>query len=323
MNDFVSHTREHGGDPSEVEDRFGVPRDGWLDLSTGINPVPYDAGHIPKDVLHRLPTKQDMENLISAARKAYGVPDEAAIVASPGTQALIQLVPSLFEASTVSIVSPTYGEHGPAWEQAGHDVVKVKALGENSPYALVVNPNNPDGRVQSVQSLLQHEGTLVVDEAFVDVMPDLSITPHAGRDNLIVLRSFGKFFGLAGLRLGFAICSPDTAQRLNEKLGPWAVSGPAIWAGTQALNDEDWISQSRKRLTSDTLRLGKILNRAGLKTIGKTDLFTLTESSDAQAISEKLAKAGILVRAFKDHPTWLRFGLPGDEAGWARLEAAL
>jgi len=330
MNDSVSKIREHGGDPKIVEARFGVPKDGWLDLSTGINPIPYAASACPDPLMHRLPLQKDMETLLAAARRAYDVPEDAAIVASPGTQALIQLVPSLFKSSTVSIVSPTYGEHAPAWRSAGHQVVEVAKLDVSTPYGLVVHPNNPNGRVQTVGNLLHSAdemfakgGALVVDEAFCDVEPELSVTPHAGREGLIVLRSFGKFFGLAGVRLGFAICSPTTAERLLEKMGPWAVSGPALWAGTQALNDQAWIESTRQRLQSDRIRLDDLLSRADLRNVGGTDLFRLVETEDAQAVFEKLARRGILVRPFGSYPTWLRFGLPGDEAGWKRLTEAL
>jgi len=322
--------REHGGDPLALEARFGVPKDGWLDLSTGINPTAYGVDACPLELLQRLPLQQDLDALLVAARKAYGVPDEAAIVAGPGTQALIQLVPTLFKPSQVSIVSPTYGEHAPAWAAAEHEVIEVNNIVVDTPYALVVHPNNPDGRVQEVENVLstaadlfKRGGTLVVDEAFAEVRSDVSVTPHAGRDGLIVLRSFGKFFGLAGVRLGFAICTPKIADQIKEKLGPWSVSGPAIWAGTQALNDADWMTETRQRLADDAVRLGNILENAGFRKLGGTDLFCLIECQNAQAVYETLGQLGILVRAFKAHPTWLRFGLPGDEAGWKRLESAL
>jgi len=335
MND--SNSIFHGGDPAQAEARFGVPKDGWVDLSTGINPVAYAPGPIPADVLHRLPLPRELDALLAAARVAYDVPDHAAIVASPGTQALIGLVPTLFDAADVSILGPTYGEHAPAWAAAGHRVVGVPSMCAQavSPAicAVLVHPNNPDGRVQAVDGLLGYAaelydrgGALVVDEAFADVMPEVSVTPHAGRDGLIVLRSFGKFYGLAGMRLGFAVCTPEIANRIAAKLGPWAVSGPAIWAGTQALNDLDWATASRARLKSDAVRLDGLLQGAGLNLVGGTDLFRLVESSNAMSaktVFEGLARAGILTRPFPDHPTWLRFGLPGCEADWVRLSAAL
>lgn len=324
----------HGGNPAKAEARFGVPAQGWVDLSTGINPVAYAPGPLSADVLHRLPLAKDLDALLSAARAAYNVPNEAAIVASPGTQALIGLVPTLLDSGDVSILSPTYGEHAPAWTAAGHRVEAASSMCaqavSSAPYAVLVHPNNPDGKLQAIDGMLGfadelHErgGCLVVDEAFADVMPERSVTPHAGRDGLIVLRSFGKFYGLAGVRLGFAVCAPEMAERIAVKLGPWAVSGPAIWAGTKGLNDDAWADASRARLKADAARLDDVLQAAGLSLVGGTDLFRLVESPDAEAVFETLARAGILVRPFPDHPTWLRFGLPGNEAAWTRLSGAL
>lgn len=324
----------HGGDPQAAEQRFGAPKDGWLDLSTGINPVAYPVSDIPGDVLSRLPLKAELDALLNAARKVYGVPDEAAIVASPGTQALIQMVPSLFTPSTVTVMGPTYGEHAPAWTAAGHEVIDVGSIcaqaAQPAPFGVVVHPNNPNGRTQTVEGLVAfaeelHDrgGVLVVDEAFADVAPELSVTPHAGREGLVVLRSLGKFFGLAGVRLGFAVTTPEIAEQLNDKLGPWAVSGPALWAGTQALSDQDWIAATRNRLKEDAVRLDNLLVNAGMSIVGGTDLFRLAECDSGDAWFEKLGRQGILVRPFDYDPTWLRFGLPGSEDEWARLEAAL
>lgn len=327
-------TIQHGGDPKAVEAHFGVPKDGWLDLSTGINPVAYPLAPMPGEMLARLPLQADLDALLDAARRAYGVPEGAAIIASPGTQALIQMAPTLFAPSSVSIMGPTYGEHAPSWATAGHRVEDVRSIcaqaAQPAPYGVVVHPNNPDGRTQTIEGLLAfseelHDrgGMLVVDEAFADVTPELSVTPHAGGEGLLVLRSFGKFFGLAGVRLGFAVTTPEIAQRLAAKLGPWAVSGPALWAGTQALNDRDWIDATRVRLKADAKRLDGLMERAGLKVVGGSDLFRLGESADAGALYEKLGRAGILVRPFDYQSKWLRFGLPGAAQDWARLEAAL
>lgn len=325
---------QHGGDPAALEARFGMPAHGWLDLSTGINPRPYAPSPMPAEVMTRLPLKVELDGLLAAARRAYGVPKDAGLVAAPGTQALIQLVPTLFAPCDVTVLGPTYGEHAPAWLAAGHRVEDVASIcaqaARPAPFAVVVHPNNPDGRLQSVEGLLAfadelHDrgGALVVDEAFIDVDPVRSVSPHAGRDGLIVLRSFGKFYGLAGVRLGFAVCAPDMAERLSAKLGPWAVSGPAIWAGTCALNDAAWTEQTRTRLKTDAARLDALLAGAGLKLLGGTDLFRLAESEQAQALYETLGRTGILTRPFAYNARWLRFGLPGREVDWLRLETAL
>ncbi len=325
---------EHGGDPASAEARFGRPEFGWLDLSTGINPRAYPVPPIPASAYARLPRHGEEDVLVAAARKAYGVPDDAAVVCAAGAQALIRVIPSLFARNEVTILGPTYGEHARAWNAAGHRVVDVGSICSQAvhpaPCGVVVHPNNPDGHTQSIEGLLafadelfDRGGALVVDEAFVDVTPQLSVTPHVGRDGLIVLRSFGKFFGLAGVRLGFAVTSSAVAETLRAKLGPWAVSGPAIWAGTCALRDQDWIATTRTHLKSDAARLDALLQDAGLDVSGGTDLFRLVESAHAGAVYEKLARRGVLVRAFTDNARRLRFGLPGCERDWTRLEAAL
>lgn len=325
---------QHGGDVSVATARFGVPKDGWLDLSTGINPVAYPLDAVPSRMMTQLPLQTDLDALLAAARRAYGVSDHAVLIASPGTQALIQSLPTLFTPSDVTILSPTYGEHAIAWNAAGHTVEAVSSIcaqaAHTAPFGVVVHPNNPNGRTQSIEGLLafagelyDRGGLLVVDEAFADVVPSLSVTPYAGCDGLVVLRSFGKFFGLAGVRLGFAVTTLDIAERLAEKQGPWAVSGPALWAGTQALNDQDWIETTRQRLKADALRMDEILHGVGLNVVGGTDLYRLVDSPNAQAVYETLGRAGISVRPFDYQPNWLRFGLPGTDEGWVRLRTAL
>ena len=196
--------------------------------------------------------------------------------------------------------------------------------------AIVVNPNNPDGRIVGKSDLLriadrldQNRGVLVVDESFADVAPDISLAGETDRENIVVLRSFGKFYGLAGLRLGFAIASPALAGRLDAVLGPWAVAGPAIAIGQKALADSEWKRQALERLASDAKKLDELLIAAGLEIVGGTSLFRLTRSQDAGALFDRLGRAGILVRRFAEEPTWLRWGLPADDNAWQRLSAAL
>ena len=232
----------HGGDLGAATEKFGTPPDGWLDLSTGINPTPYPVGMLPAAVWQRLPIRDDVTKLDAAARTYYGTPDNTALVAAPGTQAIIQLLPSLRATGTVAIIGPTYGEHGHRWRTAGHDVTEVATLdAADADVIVIVNPNNPDGRTVSPDRLMTvakqqaaRGGWLVVDEAFGDVAPQLSIVPASKEPGLIVMRSFGKFFGLAGLRLGFAIGDPAVIAALADALGPWAVPGPALVLGARA-----------------------------------------------------------------------------------------
>lgn len=320
----------HGGDLAAASAAFGVPAGGWLDLSTGINPLAYPLGNMSEAMWQRLPTGSDTKALITAAKRYYRVPEDAAICAAPGTQAIIQWLPVLRLKGTVQIIGPTYAEHAHRWRAAGHDVTIISDIdAANADVIVLVNPNNPDGRNYPRGPLLalaeqqrQRQGCLIVDEAFADVTPATSIVPDTGQPGLLVLRSFGKFFGLAGLRLGFAIGHASDIAPLSDAVGPWAVAGPALEIGARALDDNAWNAQTRVRLTSDAERLDALLTKHGLRTIGGTSLFRLAETDQAFGIYQLLARAGILVRIFDDHPNWLRLGLPGAERDWARLEKA-
>lgn len=319
----------HGGNLAQAEQRFGRPSAGWLDLSTGINPWPYPLAPFAPESLTRLPDAGAMDGLIAAAAHAYRVADPACVVAAPGTQAILQNLPRLIGGRRrVAVVGPTYAEHARAWASAGHHVIEVADPEAEAEVVVVVNPNNPDGRTVALERLRQladrqaeRGGWLVVDGAFVDVASGIDVSAEAGRPGLVVLRSFGKFYGLAGLRLGFALCEAALATRLTEALGPWAVAGPAVAAGTQALADDAWAAEMRLRLTDASHRLDRLLDDAGLGVVGGTPLFRLIDSPQAGALYEFLARRGILTRPFPARPGWLRFGLPGPGAG--RLAAAL
>lgn len=323
----------HGGDLGWAEQRYGRPAEGWVDLSTGINPWPYPLPDIPPDAWSRLPDAAAMDRLAVAATRCYGAPGPDAVIAAPGTQALIQLLPSLWRPRTVAIVSPTYGEHALAWRTGGHDVVACADLteaAERGDIVVVTNPNNPDGRMVE-PGLLDRiaddrhakGGHLIVDEAFADLRPDISLAPTADRPGRLVLRSFGKFYGLAGLRLGFAIAQRALVGRIRQALGPWSVSGPALDVGSKALADGPWADETRHRLTAASQDLSGLLREAGLEIVGGTGLFVLAAHPDAGTLQDRLGAAGIYVRRFPDRPDWLRFGLPPDQGSAKRLEAAL
>ncbi len=321
----------HGGDLTAAEARFGTPKEGWLDLSTGINPTPYPF--LPPDaaVWQRLPLQAELERLIDAAVTRYRVPDRPCIAAAPGSQAVLQWLPRLVAPTQVTVLGPTYGEYVPAFRAGGHDVTVTRAL-DGSPQGSIIvlaNPNNPDGYryppdilLQIAQDLAARDGFLLVDEAFADVDPQLSLSRHVGRPGLIVLRSLGKFYGLAGLRLGFALAPADLAAKLTSAMGPWALSGPALAIGTQALEDGAWAIETRERLNLAAAQLSGLLSSSGCETVGGTALFRLVRHARAGALHEHLARQGILSRIFPDEPTWLRFGLPAAR-DFARLEAAL
>ena len=316
--------RDHGGNLVEARARFGGAPGDWLDLSTGINPLPYPVGPVAPEAWAQLPDPADLARLEGAARAAYRVPEGAEVIAAPGASALVAAMPRLAETGTVAIPAPTYNEHAAAFRAHGWRVVERPAEGTGA--AVIVNPNNPDGRrweADDLRLLAEALPLLVIDESFMDPTPEASLCPYAGAEGVVILRSFGKFYGLAGLRLGFAVTGPKTAMRLRDWLGPWAVSGPAITLGVAALRDRDWAEATQERLVADSVRAITLGARAGWCHVGGAQLFNTFETPDAAAAHEALARAHIWSRIFPYSATWLRLGLPGDEAEWARLEAAL
>jgi cobalamin biosynthesis protein CobC len=323
----------HGGDLAAARRQFPDAPEPWIDLSTGINPNSYPLPQLPSALFARLPDSAALGRLAAAATAAYGAPSPDHVVAAPGTQILLPVVAALVASGRARVLGPTYAEHVRAAALAGHDAREVPAFEQlaDADLAVVVNPNNPDGRIIGKDALLAladahrgRGGLLVVDEAFSDVAPaDASLGAHVGDGNVVVLRSFGKFFGLAGLRLGFALAAPQLAARLQASLGPWAVSGPAIAIGEAALADTAWIEATRTALDLAARRLDELLTSAGLHIVGGTALFRLAQTPTAAALFHHLGGVGILVRGFAEHPAWLRFGLPSGEPAWRRLRTAL
>ena len=323
----------HGGDIDAVRRRFPQAPEPWIDLSTGINPYAYPFALPSAEAWQRLPQASADAGVRLAAAKRYGAADPESIVAAPGSQALIQIVPRLIEAVDVAVIGPTYAEHAAAWARCGHRVRTVSSLADigDARAVVVVNPDNPTGRVIAADdlanlaaSLAQRCGLLVVDEAFADfAAAGVSIVPRLPPAT-VVLRSFGKAYGLAGVRLGFAVAQAEQAKRLRHELGPWAVSGPALEIGAQALArcavDRGNV---RARLTQDCRRIDALLAAHGFAAAGGTELFRLVAHAGAGAIADALAGDGIHVRRFTEQPSWLRFGLPGSPAAWERLEASL
>lgn len=325
----------HGGDLGAARLQFPGAPTPWLDLSTGINAIPYPADSISLEAMTRLPDSTALARLQGAAAKAYGATSVELIVAAAGTQTIIQELPKLVPARRVAILGFGYQEYPAVWRAAGADVTITQDIaGLTEPgvdIAIVVNPNNPDGRMVEPQGLVEiatrlarRGGLLIVDEAFMDVMrPSASLVPILAEQGAVVLRSFGKAYGLAGLRLGFAVAGLELADQLRAALGPWAVSGPAIEIGTVALADTGWLTQSVTRLEQQAARLDALLTTVGFSIVGGTPLFRLARHQQAAHWFETLGRRGILTRPFPERRDWLRFGIPGIEADWTRLTEAL
>lgn len=313
--------RDHGGGLDGAVACFGGARAAWIDLSTGINPCPWPVSRVvlPPMAWTALPDRAAMAALEDAARFLWQVPDDMGVLAAPGASALIARIPGLARAGRVHIQQPTYNEHAAAfglhgWEVCSDAEGPVQAR-------VIVHPNNPDGRWYDAGDL-DGAALVVVDESFCDVAPARSLLPHLPREGGIILKSFGKFWGLAGLRLGFAIGDPDLLARLAEGMGPWPVSGPALAIGAAALADTAWADASRVRLAADAVRLDGLMTASGARVAGGTDLFRLHAVDDAEAWQARLAEARIWSRIFPWSRSLIRLGLPAPDQ-WAQIEGAL
>jgi cobalamin biosynthesis protein CobC len=309
----------------------------WIDLSTGINPQPYPAPRCTRTARQQLPDPAQLTLLELVAARAMGVADPGRVVAVPGSELGLRLLPAALCNRAVSIVAPTYCSHGDAWRHAGADAREVTEYrAEQQPRGaavVLVNPNNPDGVLLDREHCLRlhdsvhaQSGTLIIDEAFIELTPRASVSDLAGSaraPQLITLRSFGKFYGLAGIRLGFAIGPLAFTSRLRSLIGDWPVSADALAAGLAAYRDHEWAERTRAALRRAADRLDGLLQRRGLDIVGGTHLFRLVRNANAAAIFERLLQAGILVRPFAHDPTLLRFGLPSGTPAWRRLTQAL
>ncbi|AXI45044.1 threonine-phosphate decarboxylase [Sulfitobacter sp. SK012] len=306
---------DHGGGIDAAAAQFGGDRSRWIDLSTGINPVPYPLPQLPTDAWTALPDRAAQNALCDAARSFWQAPDSVGLTATPGASAPIAMIPRLAEIGTVAIPGPTYNEHAASFAAAGWEI-----RGSGGSASVHVNPNNPDGRIWCVQDLT---GDLrIIDESFCDVTPQATLMANASTPGTLILKSFGKFWGLAGLRLGFVIGDPKLTAQLAQMLGPWPVAGPALSIGTAALRDQDWANATRARLTTDAARLDGLMLSTGATLVGGTSLFRLYDVADATTVQTRLAQSHIWSRTFPYNPRWLRLGLPAP-AHWKRLEAAL
>jgi cobalamin biosynthetic protein CobC len=324
---------EHGGRLLAAAQRYGIAPEDWLDLSTGIAPYAYPVPALPAAAWQRLP--EDEDGLAAVACRCYGARQ---VLPLPGSQAAIQLLPRLRPPGVVLVLEPSYAEYAAAWHAAGHEVRHCAAADLPQAAAaadavVIGNPNNPTGQRFSRRGLLDlarqlevRGGWLIVDEAFADAEDDdeslAAVAGSAAAANVVVLRSLGKFFGLAGARVGFAIAADAILAPLAEAIGPWAVAHPSRHAARAALADGAWQAAQRARLQRDGARLHGLLAAADLGASSGTALFRYLARDDARQLHEFFARQGILLRHFAQ-PAAVRIGLPITEADWQRLAATL
>lgn len=323
----------HGGNLAVARRLVPQAIEPWIDLSTGINPHAYTLPELSAEAWARLPDFDSLARLEEIAAQRYRAPSPSHVVASAGSQQIIQTLARILPARRVGVLGLTYSGHARAWRAAGAEVERVETVAEFVGFdvAIVVNPNNPDGRVVRRTELVElclgmtaRGGALIVDEAFMDFdAAEHSLCPALPDHGAVALRSFGKTYGLAGLRLGFAVASPGLAAPLREALGPWAVSGPAIAIASRALADDGWLQASEARLADDAARLDRLLADHGWTIVGGTKLFRLAYCPAAKERFARLLRCGILTRPFAAAPRHIRFGIPGSEEQWRRLTQAL
>ncbi|PRY77298.1 cobalamin biosynthetic protein CobC [Yoonia maritima] len=310
----MTQKRDHGGGLDAAITTYGGTRSDWLDLSTGINPMPYPLPAFSNDTWTALPDQAAFARLYDFARSFWNIPKDVAIIGATGASAIIAALPHTVASACVHIPGPTYNEHGAAFQAAGWNFSDTP-----QDAMVVVHPNNPDGRIWKASDL--DTPFTIIDESFGDVAPDQSLIHLASRPGTVVLKSFGKFWGLAGVRLGFAIGDPTIIAKLTDLLGPWQISGPALTIGAAALSDPAWANQTRARLTADSARLDALITGQGAELIGGTTLFRLYKVQGATATQHQLAQNHVWSRSFPYAPDWLRLGLPATHR-WAQLESA-
>jgi len=305
----------------------------WVDLSTAISPWGYPAPAVSPDDIRRSPDAATLQALEDAARRAYRAPPSADVVAIPGVDAGLCILPWLFRSPMrVAILAPPHARHAAAWEAADHSVSQIASLDSAGGAAIVVavNPSQVDGRfiahadlAASISPLKRRDGLLIVDETFTDADASLSLLPSVARlDYSLVLRSLGPFHGAAGVRLGFAITSHPIAGRIRSAIGAAPISAQALALGQAALKDDEWAASQRGRLTEAAAGLDAALAAAGLGVAGNGPTFRLVACGDPARLFSRLARHGVLARPFQERRA-LRLGFPKGEEDLSRLRAAL
>lgn len=323
---------QHGGSLDHMKRVFPSAPAPWLDLSTGINPWPYPLSNIHISDLHHLPTKTSLENCRDAMSAAFLCPAET-ILPTPGSEILIRLLPTVLKPPTIAVLSPSYNDHTYTWKKAGCSVIQAKNPMEhidNVDCIILCNPNNPDGRTFDFETLTtlhaamrKRNGWLILDEAYIDLYPHLSFTSQAGSNNLIILKSLGKFYGLAGLRLGALIAPQSILEAMSERLGVWSISDLVLNIGAEVYQNSTWKLQTRTHLKNASVRLNTLLSHSGLTIAGSTDLFSFISTPNSHHLWKRLAQEGIYTRRFAWSESHLRIGIPPSDQAETRLANAL
>ena len=315
----------HGGDIDLAIKKYGGEREDWIDLSTGINGTSYPWQQSIKFELRNLPSNKLLVNLERAASAAYKVAENTETAAVSGAQQIISLLPICLKSyNSVAILGPTYNEYEKAFKSSGIKAQTVSEVSKlsSSDIAIIVNPNNPTGKViaeEILDDLSKKVRILIIDESF----KTFSSRRIQKFENVIQINSLGKFFGLAGVRLGFVSGPSDFIKSVRRMLGPWPISSIAAEIGTIALNDNTWISEMEKILLEGSNVLHKACSTKNWKLVGKTNLFHTYATSSSLEVEKQFAAHYIWIRTFDYSETWVRLGIPTSKYEWTRVRQAL
>ena len=306
---------EHGGDLDKAINKYGGKKEQWIDLSTGINPNSYPHSDINIKEFRNLPSKTDILKLNEIAKISFQT--NASVSSLMGAQAAINILPVLFPIGNITILEPTYNEYNKVFSDFSRNIITVRTLHElkNSQIAILCNPNNPDGRLYSNEDLIElskNVQVLIVDESFIDQYPENSLSTKINNqtNNIIILRSFGKFFGLAGLRLGFTITGKKLDKKIKDLIGPWPISSITSIIASKALCDNVWKENTIKYLQENSRLIDSLTSKLKWEIVGGTNLFRLYKTPNASIAQDKLAKLKVWTRRFSYSPYWIRLGIP-------------
>ena len=310
---------EHGGNLDKAISFYGGKESEWIDLSTGINPNSYPIPKLSISDWRSLPTKTEIKDLESIIKSKQKISSE--IIMVPGAQMAINFLPFLLkgEGTEVRILTPTYNEYNYCFTNTGFKVNSCQKFNQlfNSDIAIIVNPNNPDGKIYEINELFELSKSvkiLIVDESFIDSVECDSIVNQLNEDvsNIIVIRSFGKFFGLAGLRLGYVFSGKEIIRKFKRFFGPWQISKMSVKIATIAFSDDVWIKKTKNNLNEKANAIDNLMKKINWKITGGTNLFRLYSTSNSDLAQKLLAEKFIWSRKFSYSKKWIRLGIPNE-----------
>jgi len=323
--------RAHGGNIYQAARQYGIDAEKLIDFSSNVNPLGPSsmarrAAKRSLSFIDRYPDP-DMTDLRRAIARYFGIKPEQ-VMCGNGSNSLIHLIPRVFRPRKIFIPIPTFSEYASAAADAGSEVVTL-SLKERDGFrldpvetafafrgvdmAFLCNPNNPTGQLIPKADMLEimrysheHGIRLVIDESFMDFIGSESIVKEAVQaSNVICLRAFTKFFGMPGLRIGYAVSDEATVAALREGQEPWSVSIPAERAAIAALNDWGHIKKTLRLIEKERSRLLDALRLLpGVETFPGAANFLLIKcvSVDTHALRQKLGSRGMLVRDCSSFP---------------------